>query len=209
MLFISPNGNGLKWIVSIELTEKINHGQMFQALYNYIKDTYSSEVDKACKDVSRATFLCCDPEAYIRSKHLVQWNKNSIPIYGWLIVNHLILKTGCRKLKKRNQKAQASVNNSNSIHYDVEIVVQRIEEHQLDLTRNYEDWVKLGCAFASEFGEASRNYFHRISHFYPGYDFTETDKQFDKCLKEIIPVSQKRQLHIYFMQQNKPVSMFT
>ncbi|MDB4583447.1 hypothetical protein N9164_09865 [Draconibacterium sp.] len=72
LLFISPNGNGIKWIVSAELTENLNHGQMFQALYNYIKDTYSIEVDKACKDVSRATFLCYDPEAYIRPKHLVQ-----------------------------------------------------------------------------------------------------------------------------------------
>jgi hypothetical protein len=72
LLFISPNGNGIKWVISVELSEKLSHGQMFQALYNYIKDTYSIEVDKACKDISRATFLCYDPEAYIRPKHLVQ-----------------------------------------------------------------------------------------------------------------------------------------
>ena len=72
LLFISPNVNGIKWIVSIELSEKLTHGRMFQALFNYIKDTYSIEIDKACKDVSRATFLCHDSEAYIRPKHLIK-----------------------------------------------------------------------------------------------------------------------------------------
>jgi hypothetical protein len=71
LLFISPNGNGLKWIVSIEVSEQFPHGKMFQAIFNYIKETYSIEVDKACKDVSRATFLCYDPEAFIHPKYLI------------------------------------------------------------------------------------------------------------------------------------------
>ena len=72
LLFISPNGNGLKWIVSIDVSEEYPHGEMFRAIFNYIKDTYSIEVDRACKDISRATFLCYDPQAFIRPKYLVQ-----------------------------------------------------------------------------------------------------------------------------------------
>ncbi|NQU53003.1 MAG: virulence protein E [Bacteroidetes bacterium] len=72
LLFISPNGNGIKWIVSIELTKKYTHAKMFQAISTYIYKTYSIEVDNACKDVSRATFLCYDPEAYINPKYLVK-----------------------------------------------------------------------------------------------------------------------------------------
>lgn len=72
LLFISPNGNGIKWIIKIEIDGKYSHGQLFQALYNYIQTTHSIEVDKACKDVSRATFLCYDPEAYINPKHLIK-----------------------------------------------------------------------------------------------------------------------------------------
>ena len=71
LLFVSPNGNGLKWIISIDNFEKYNHLEMFNAIYNYIKDTYSIEIDKACKDISRATFLCYDPDAYIRPRHLI------------------------------------------------------------------------------------------------------------------------------------------
>lgn len=71
LLFISPNGNGIKWIVHIDVQGKYSHVDMFQALFNYIKNTYEIEIDKACKDISRATFLCFDPEAFINPKYLV------------------------------------------------------------------------------------------------------------------------------------------
>lgn len=66
---------------------------------------------------------------------------------------------------------------------EVNIVVQRVEEKQIDLTCKYEDWLKIGFAFASEFGESGREYFHRVSRFYPDYNSSSTDRQFNKCLQ--------------------------
>lgn len=66
---------------------------------------------------------------------------------------------------------------------EVDIVLRRIEFYSRDITGTYEDWIKLGFAFASEFGEAGRNYFHRISHFYSGYNWAECNRQFNNCLK--------------------------
>ena len=71
LLFISPNGNGIKWIIEIEVSEKYSHGEMFQHIYFYILQPYFLKIDKACKDVSRATFLCYDPEAFIHPKYLI------------------------------------------------------------------------------------------------------------------------------------------
>lgn len=71
LLFISPNGNGIKWIVAIDV-EKYSHADYFQAIFNYIKSTYSIEIDEACKDISRATFLSWDPTVFIHPKHLVK-----------------------------------------------------------------------------------------------------------------------------------------
>jgi len=71
LLFISPNGNGLKWIITIDIQD-LSHADYFRAIFYYIKQTYSIEIDKACKDVSRATFLSYDPSAFIHPKHLVQ-----------------------------------------------------------------------------------------------------------------------------------------
>lgn len=64
-----------------------------------------------------------------------------------------------------------------------ELIIGRIEESMTDLTANYSDWLSLGFAFANAFKELGREYYHRISRFYPGYSATECDKQYDQCLK--------------------------
>ena len=69
LLFRSPSGNGLKWIIEIDLS-KASHADYFRAVANYIKHTYSVEVDKSGKDVSRACFLPHDPDCFINQKLL-------------------------------------------------------------------------------------------------------------------------------------------
>lgn len=64
LLFISPSGDGLKWIIEID-TRKAPHGEYFASVANYILQTYSVEVDKSGKDISRACFLPFDPNAFI------------------------------------------------------------------------------------------------------------------------------------------------
>lgn len=66
---------------------------------------------------------------------------------------------------------------------EVEEIISRIEAKQLDIANAYSDWRDIGFAFADEFGESGREYFHRISRFYSDYSAGECDKQFDKCLK--------------------------
>lgn len=69
LLFISPSGDGLKWIISIDTTT-VKHRDFFKAVSNYLKATYSLEPDPSGKDISRACFLPHDPEAFINPKYL-------------------------------------------------------------------------------------------------------------------------------------------
>lgn len=69
LLFTSPSGHGLKWIVSID-TEVYTHAQWFLAIEKYIKEAYDLKIDQACKDVARACFLGYDSEVYIHPKHI-------------------------------------------------------------------------------------------------------------------------------------------
>ncbi len=69
LLFVSPSGDGLKWIIPIDITES-THQNFFNAISNYIKEVYQLEVDKSGKDVSRACFLPSDPEVFINPKYL-------------------------------------------------------------------------------------------------------------------------------------------
>ena len=65
----------------------------------------------------------------------------------------------------------------------LETAIQRIEQHHIDVTTHYHDWYRIGMALASHYGEAGRDYYHRISRFYPHYTPQETNKQYDLCLR--------------------------
>ena len=71
LLFVSPSGDGLKWIIPIDLT-KGSHQLLFNAIAAYLKKTYQLEVDKSGKDISRACFLPYDNNVYINPKYLQQ-----------------------------------------------------------------------------------------------------------------------------------------
>ena len=69
LLFVSPSGDGLKWIIPIDITEN-THQNFFKAISAYIKEVYHQEADKSGKDISRACFLPHDPEVFINPKYL-------------------------------------------------------------------------------------------------------------------------------------------
>jgi len=65
---------------------------------------------------------------------------------------------------------------------DIETITKRIEAVSVDIAPNYADWRDLGFALADALGESGRNYYHRLSRFYPSYSQSETDKQYSACL---------------------------
>jgi hypothetical protein len=66
---------------------------------------------------------------------------------------------------------------------EINLIASRIEASAIDIAPNYADWRDLGFALADALGESGRHYYHRLSRFYSGYTETETNNQFDKCLK--------------------------
>ena len=67
LLFTSPSGDGLKWVVKIDL-DIATHLQYFIGLKNYLYKTYNLVVDSSGKDISRACFIPHDPNVYINPK---------------------------------------------------------------------------------------------------------------------------------------------
>jgi hypothetical protein len=62
MLFVSPSGDGLKWVIPID-TDRAPHRDYFMAVSNYLEKIYNLKPDPSGKDISRACFLPHDPEA--------------------------------------------------------------------------------------------------------------------------------------------------
>lgn len=63
LMFVSPSGDGLKVVFRIDITQG-THEQYFTAFQNFFRNELHAEIDEKCKDVSRATFLCYDPECF-------------------------------------------------------------------------------------------------------------------------------------------------
>jgi hypothetical protein len=82
-------------------------------------------------------------------------------------------------------KRQSSAIRNSAFPQQEEIgeIVQKIENHQINITGDYSTWRNLGFALSDALGETGRDYFHRISRFHPEYDQKECDKQFDACMK--------------------------
>src|SRR5574344_113321 len=85
--------------------------------------------------------------------------------------------------KTTEQTPIANQNSSLSSNADIEEITKRIEAAAVDIAPNYADWRDLGFALADALGENGRSYYQRLSRFYPSYTETETNKQFDNCLK--------------------------
>ena len=69
MLFTSPSGQGIKWVVPIRTDCYLYH-EVFAAVSNYLKATYGLIPDQKCRDISRACFLPHDPQVYINPKYI-------------------------------------------------------------------------------------------------------------------------------------------
>ena len=67
LLFRSPSGQGLKWIIPIDLV-KASHEDYFDSVATYCEKTYGIAPDRQCRDVGRACFLPYDPNAYLNEE---------------------------------------------------------------------------------------------------------------------------------------------
>ena len=82
-----------------------------------------------------------------------------------------------------NSSSETFSTRTTMIDNDIINVVNQLEQHQIDLTDDYKDWLNIGFALADGLGEGGREYFHRISQISTKYDKSSCDNQFDKCVK--------------------------
>ena len=68
LLFTSPSGHGVKWVIPIDL-KGWSHSRYFKAVVNCVRATGLPPVDMSGSDVARACFLSYDPNAYIHPKY--------------------------------------------------------------------------------------------------------------------------------------------
>ena len=155
----SVSGKG--YFVIIPLRYPQLHKAQFEQLVRVFSDM-GINIDRACGDVCRLRCLSYDEHPYI--------NLDVKPFSGIY-----------REPKKSRQWCQCGY-----VESDVEEKVARlcreIAMRHIDLTANYEDWVKIGAALSS-LGESGRQWFHLCSSQNSGYNSAECDRKFNNLLR--------------------------
>lgn len=160
-LGLSVSGTGFWGLIPIRYPEK--HTAHFLALQQDFKRLGVTLDDKP-KNIASLRGYSWDADAH--------FNHKAEP-YSKLLEPQ----TGRHRSKPHAPRPQSSEAEK------VEAVLGLIEGRRLDITPGYGEWFSIGCALANEFGEPGRDYFHRTSQFYSGYDPGATDKQFNHCLQ--------------------------
>ncbi len=65
---------------------------------------------------------------------------------------------------------------------DVDTLIREVVNRGADIAPGYDQWVELGFAIASEYGEGGRDIFRTLSHLHPGVTEQDINRQYDNCL---------------------------
>lgn len=158
---LSVSGLGLWGLIPI--AEPEHHTYYF----TFIQKVFAGmgiTIDNACKDVSRLRGYSYDADAY--------FNHSAKPLQKWF-----------NPVPKQPYKRNYGPISGNDNASKVDHCLREIRAKGIDLTPTYEAWFKIGCSLAGEFGETGRDYFHSVSQYHPKYNFQDTDKQFNHCLR--------------------------
>jgi len=154
---LSVSGNGLAALVRIEPEQ---HLAAFEGLKAYYFKNYGQLIDASCKNVSRLRFLSYDP----------------------LLFHNPESKTFKEYPKKA---AKPKVVNTVLTGNEFDELIDRICRGGYDLTDGaYSNYLSIGFALASEFGEQGREHFHAVAAQNAKYDHKKADRQFSYCLRD-------------------------
>lgn len=156
---LSVSGTGFWGLIPIAYPEK--HRQHFDSIYEAFKGE-GITIDKKPRNMAALRGYSYDADAYFnhQAKKLEQYHQPT----------------------SKPKKGTLYSYSGHSTQSDVEALINEITKKGIDLTGNYDEWLSLGFAFAEELGEGGRQYFHDVSRNYAGYDYNDTEDQYDKCI---------------------------
>lgn len=168
----SISGSGVFAIIPTNNQDPAAHAALVDILGGLFQQeglTY----DRACKDVCRLRFISVDDAPVWNPEAAVFDAKSVLPRMGDPV----------RKPRpiRFNRPSSGSEENRNR----VEAYIQAVESCGQDVTYNYDDWIKLGMAIASEFGLDGESYFMRISQISSKFDHDYAVKKYQHLARNV------------------------
>lgn len=153
----SISGNG-GFVVYVKIDPE-KHAEAYSSLEAYFANKYGAITDPSCKDVSRYRYVSFDPNAFVNEQAKV--------------------------FKKYLPKKKVVPRKPFFVHTkgNMAFMIQQIQDNSVNVLEDYHDWMRAGIAFANEYGESGREYFHVISSYSSKYDQQKTDRTYDAMLR--------------------------
>ena len=183
MAFRSPSGNGLKWMVKIDLA-RADHRSWYHAVRNYLLKSYGDRltpkmVDSQCQNLSRACFLCHDPEVYLN----LGAEKPALPFDPtvWAAAGEPQKKpaatqsrpaTACQPASHQEELARATA------------VAYELMRRGANIAEQYDDYVKLGFSLANGLGSDGRRLYHLLCSQSTKYQEAACEGKWNECLSK-------------------------
>ena len=165
---LSVSGEGVFAIVPTNLEDPAQHPRICDFLRTVLLKV-GLLADPSCKDISRLRYCSFDPDPYLNT---------DVEIFD---AQRFIV-----ELKERERavlRPTTAAAPSDRTRYSVEQHIIAAESGCNDVTSNYSDWLRIGFALASEFGDEGENYYHRVSQFHPNYDYQKTALKYAELLR--------------------------
>lgn len=165
----SVGGKGVFALVKTNNTDAANHPR----LCDFMRTAFLGAglfADPSCKDVSRLRFASYDPDAH------------NNPGAGTFDAQKYIAKL----IEAEHAKAKSTgpvTTGTERTRGAVEAYLRAQAERKIDITTPYNDWLRVGFAFVSEFGASGESYFQQASQFHPDYNYEKTAKKYASMLK--------------------------
>lgn len=160
LLMQSCSGTG--YFALIPLAYPQYHKEQFRALLREYA-ALGIVIDKQCGDVTRIRFASYDAHPYI--------NSNVIPYSG--------IDLGGQMLAPKAAVYGPRTESSDDLVNKVERLVEKLEQHRIDITNDYADWFRIGFALANLPEPYGRNFFHRVSAICEKYNASICDQKFN------------------------------
>jgi hypothetical protein len=166
LLFISPSGKGLKWIVPMPKGFGSTKA-CYESISALIAKDLNIKVDPQGGDVARACFLCRDADAYFNGN--IKPDTYSLPETNHSSKPDIVI----------GKTNDGSIDNKS----ETESLLNQILMSGTCITNDYQDWLSLGLVLVVLLGENGRGYYHALSSCSQKYDSQESDRKYSELLK--------------------------
>ena len=164
---LSVSGRGLFLIIPISNPE--DYAGHYRAFSDIIKEKFGLTTDTSCKNIGRLRVASYDDNAYFNPEATVFTLRRNEYVE--------------RPKYKSSYTVHPGFSSSEDSTAKIDAYIHYLCTHGIDITDNYNDWFRVGCALANELREGGRERFHMVSSINSKYRQRECDRKFNDCLK--------------------------